>query len=264
MEEKKLTGYPSIDKPWLKYYSEEAIHAPLPECTAFERICRGNDGHPDDIALIYFDRKITYRQLFDGIERAAKAFAALGIAQGDIVILCVVNMPEAVYALYALDRLGAVANLIDPRTNAEQLRNYINECDAKLVVTVDLAYSIIQQASNETTVERIITISPADSLPPVKRIAYLLKNKAPALASGDMCWADFIARGALYHLNMPHMKRIVVLSLHIPAVQQESQRASCSRMTISMPLHMDTSILIFRSSGSTSILTIYLRSSSTA
>lgn len=195
MEEKKLTGYPSIDKPWLKYYSEEAIHAPLPECTAYERIRRGNNGHPDDIALIYFDRKITYRQLFDGIERAAKAFAALGIAQGDIVILCVVNMPEAVYALYALDRLGAVANLIDPRTNAEQLRNYINECDAKLVVTVDLAYSIIQQASNETTVERIITISPSDSLPPVKRIAYLLKNKAPALASGDMCWADFIARG---------------------------------------------------------------------
>ena len=50
--------------------------------------------------------------MFDGIECAAKAFAAFGVTQGDIVILCVVNMPETVYALYALDRLGAVANLI--------------------------------------------------------------------------------------------------------------------------------------------------------
>ncbi len=36
MEEKKLTGYASIDKPWLKYYTEDAINAPLPECTIFE------------------------------------------------------------------------------------------------------------------------------------------------------------------------------------------------------------------------------------
>ena len=35
-EDKELTGYPSIDKPWLKYYSEEAINAPLPECTIYE------------------------------------------------------------------------------------------------------------------------------------------------------------------------------------------------------------------------------------
>ena len=65
MKESKLTGYPSIDKPWLKYYSEEAIHAPLPKCTAYELIRRGNAGYPDDIALIYFDRKITCQRLFD-------------------------------------------------------------------------------------------------------------------------------------------------------------------------------------------------------
>lgn len=196
MQETTLTGYPSIDKPWLKYYSEEAIHTPLPECTAYEMIRQGNDGHLDDVALIYFDRKITYGQLFAGIDSAANAFAALGIMRGDIVILCVVNMPETVYALYALDRLGAVANLVDPRTNAEQLRNYITECDAKLVVTVDLAYPIMRRAVEETTVEKIVVISPSESLPPIKRVAYRLKNKAPVLAADDICWADFIARGA--------------------------------------------------------------------
>lgn len=39
MPEQNLTGYPSIDKPWLKYYSGEAINAPLPKCTIYEYRC---------------------------------------------------------------------------------------------------------------------------------------------------------------------------------------------------------------------------------
>ena len=78
MEEKKLTGYPSIDKPWLKYYSEEALHAPLPQCTVFELLWNNNKDHLGDTALNYYGRKITYEQLFAGIERAAKSFFRTG------------------------------------------------------------------------------------------------------------------------------------------------------------------------------------------
>lgn len=44
MEEKKLTGYPSIDKPWLKYYTEEQINAPLPHMTAYDYLRQQNEG----------------------------------------------------------------------------------------------------------------------------------------------------------------------------------------------------------------------------
>lgn len=192
----ELTGYPSIDRPWLKYYSEEAANAPLPECTAYELLQRGNEGHSDDVALIYFDRKITYGQLLDGIEKAARAFAALGVRRGDIVIMCVINMPETVYALYALDRLGAVANMVDPRTNASQLRDYISECEAKFAVTVGLAYPVMRQAAKGTGVEKIVVTDPADSLPPLKRMAYRLKNRGSKPGADDMRWAEFISLGA--------------------------------------------------------------------
>ena len=49
MAEQKLTGYPSIDKPWLKYYSEEAINAPLPECTIYEYLWENNKDHLDNL-----------------------------------------------------------------------------------------------------------------------------------------------------------------------------------------------------------------------
>lgn len=59
MSEKTLTGYPSIDKPWLKYYSEEAVSAPLPECTMYELLYSNNKERLNDIALNYYGRKIT-------------------------------------------------------------------------------------------------------------------------------------------------------------------------------------------------------------
>ena len=55
MQEQKLTGYPSIDKPWLKYYSEEAINAPLPECTIYEYLFIE---HVDDICSL--DKSAVY------------------------------------------------------------------------------------------------------------------------------------------------------------------------------------------------------------
>ena len=55
MEEKKLTGYPSIDRPWLKYYSEEAINAPLPECSMYEYLWNGNKMNLTDTAIEFVD-----------------------------------------------------------------------------------------------------------------------------------------------------------------------------------------------------------------
>lgn len=78
-ENKILTGYPSIDKPWLKYYSDDAITAKLPDCSVFELMYNGNKNYPNDTALNYYGHKITYQKLFDEIDRTAKAFSAIGV-----------------------------------------------------------------------------------------------------------------------------------------------------------------------------------------
>ena len=84
-EEKKLTGYPSIDKPWLKYYSEEAINMPLPECSLYDYLYDCNREHMEDYALNYFGKKITFKAFFHMIDRAAKAFLAIGVHEGETV-----------------------------------------------------------------------------------------------------------------------------------------------------------------------------------
>ena len=195
MEEKKLTGYPSIDKPWLKYYSEEAINAVLPECTIFEMLWKNNKDYLDDIALNYFDRKITYGQLFEGIDKAAKAFTAMGVQSGEIVAICSVNTPETIYAMYALNRLGAIANMIDPRTNVDGVKHYLEECRIRFVVTIELAYPLFVKVENSYKIEKVISVSAADSLTQPKKYFYRLKNKQPTLHKNAMTWAEFEALG---------------------------------------------------------------------
>ena len=187
-----VTGYPSIDRPWRKYYSKEAFDAPLPECTAYEFLYQKNKEHLGDIALNYYDRKFTYGQLFDNIEHTAKAFSSLGVRPGDIVIICSVNIPETVYAIYGLNRLGAISNMVDPRTNENQLREYISEANAKLVLCIDSAYPVIKKAMHGSTAEQIIVVSPAESLPPIMQTDYQGKNPVPELESKSILWKDFI------------------------------------------------------------------------
>lgn len=196
MEEKKLTGYPSIDKPWLKYYSEEAVHARLPECTMYELLWQSNREYQNNTALNYYGRKITYGELFARIETTAKAFWALGIKKDDVVAICTVNTPEMVYALYALNRLGAVVNMVDPRTPVDGIRDYLLESKAKLAMTIDKAYPAIRKAIQGTDVQDIIVVSPADSLPKVAKLVYGLKNKAVALDDHGIVWNDFQKLGS--------------------------------------------------------------------
>lgn len=194
--EKNMTSYPSIDKPWLKYYTEEAINATLPECTIYEYLWENNKDYQSNVALNYFDRKITYGEVFANIEKATKSYSALGLKSGDIVTICAVTIPETIYSFYGLNRLGVVCNMVDPRTSAEGICEYIKEVNSKIVVTIDVAYPKIVEAIKGTSVEKIVVISPADSLPQPKKFLYK-SFKATKIPNDNahIKWNELIALG---------------------------------------------------------------------
>lgn len=63
-EEKETTGYPSIDKPWLRYYTEDAINSVPFKGSIYKHIYDRNGKYMDNWALQYFGRKISYKALF--------------------------------------------------------------------------------------------------------------------------------------------------------------------------------------------------------
>lgn len=122
--DKKLTGYPSIDKPWLKYYSEEAVRAEIPTGSIYENIWGVNKDNGRNIAIEYLGAKISYDGLFRKIDEAANGFWELGVRPNEIVTIALPDIPENIFCIYALNKIGAIANLIDLRSKREAEAHY--------------------------------------------------------------------------------------------------------------------------------------------
>ena len=87
-EEKVLTGYQSIDKPWLKYYSEEELKYSIPECKIVDNLYKHIDKYSNEIALEFMNVKVTYGELKQKIEFVAKSLKELGVKEGDSISVC--------------------------------------------------------------------------------------------------------------------------------------------------------------------------------
>ncbi len=194
--EKKMTGYPSIDKPWLKYYRKEAINAPLPTCSMYEYIYKNNKNHLDAIALVYFNTKITYRTLFDEINKATTAFLAAGLKKGDVVSFITITTPEMIYALYAINKIGAIASIIDPRASAESLKKQITDAKSNILILLDACIEQVESVISSLTFKEIVVIPVNQSMNfPIKQIysaKAIFSKKIPVRSFRFITWRNFI------------------------------------------------------------------------
>ncbi len=174
--EKELTGYPSIDKPWLKYYSEEAINAKMPECTIYEYLWENNKNHLDDVALVYVGRKIKYSELFKNVDIFSAVFSREGIGEGDIVTVIAPSIPEIIYSFYALNKIGAVSNFVDPRKSPEELGALLAPLKTKACIILDDMwagfYDVVKRHCS-----LLFSVSVSDSLSFIPKALFRLKGK---------------------------------------------------------------------------------------
>lgn len=193
--EKKLMGYPSIDKPWLKYYGNEDAAQIFPKQTLFEHIFDRNKENLNQTALNYFGVKISYKKLFAKIDLVAKSFVQMGVKQGDIVSFCMPTTPETIYAIYALNKIGAIANMIDLSTNNLNILDRINRTDSSILIMVDFLQEKIQEIVKRSTLKKIISVSPTNTLPkPVQLLIKLKsKQKTPKLSGKFISWNEFVS-----------------------------------------------------------------------
>ncbi len=194
---KMAVGYPSIDKPWLKYYSEEQRQAPLPQMTIYQYILHRNQNNLRGVALEFLGRKITYRELFEKIDRTASALSAWGIRPEDTIASCLPNIPEAIYLIYAASKLGAVVDLADPFTNRNLMRDYCNKSHAKLLFTIDICFDPVRDLIAQTEVEKIVVLPPTRSAPLVTLLLRATRKMArfTAFSEDVMGWDRFCAAG---------------------------------------------------------------------
>ena len=128
------TGYPSVDKPWLALYKlKDSGELKWPECTMHEYMRLTGSEYPEDPALICDERKISFTALTAGIMETADALLAAGIQKGDVVMIVLSSVPEAVFLIYAIGSIGAVCDILAPSSDADTLSYHLNETSPKMV-----------------------------------------------------------------------------------------------------------------------------------
>lgn len=180
MEKQKLTGYPSIDKPWLKYYNQYSINMKIPSMTAFSFLRHCNQEHLDFYAIRYMRERISFHDFFDKVDEVARSLRALGVKEDDVVTILAATTPEVYYLFYALNKIGAAANMIDPRTNAQGIADYICQSKSRFLFSIDMCLEKIEQIEQmkqRNLIKDIVIFTPVESQNLIIKLAYSLQNK---------------------------------------------------------------------------------------
>lgn len=124
----------------------EQLMIQYPDLTMFQMVEKASRQFPDAAAVEFYGKKISYCAFITRIERCARAFVAAGIGKGDAVTLCMPNIPQALECFYALNRIGAVANMVHPLSAQTEITYYLNVSQSKAIVTVDMFFDNVKRA----------------------------------------------------------------------------------------------------------------------
>ena len=203
-EKKPLTGYPSIDKPWLKYFSDSEKNMTIPKGSMFDYLYERNSAYPHDIALEYYGRRISYQNLFRQIDKCCRNLTAMGVGKGDIVTVQAIPLPQVIVLIYALTRIGACGNMLYPDAKAADVISSMKKTGSHLLIVVDKLFSLYENDLPDNFGCPIILMNIADQMSLLSR---LIASRKAAYEQNNrklrtIRWNDFISgEGKVYEEN---------------------------------------------------------------
>lgn len=189
--------------PWDKYYKKDERTIDVPNMSIYEYLRDCNTNHLDLIALNYFNKKMTYRTFLNEINICAKALKSQGIREGDVVTICMPNTPEAVIAFYAVNEIGAIANMLHPLSAEEEIKFSLQSTKSVMLIAINLSYEKVREIIDDTDVYKTIIVSASDSMPTLLKFGYNItqgrKIVKPKKSESYLYWKDFMDKGKNYN-----------------------------------------------------------------
>ena len=184
---------PSI---WSQHHGKDNFIDEYPDISMFALLQQTAQRHPNYTALEFQDKKTSFSEMIAQIESIAKALLANGIKKGDYISIVAPNTPQALNMVYAVNRIGAVANMIHPLLSSGEIKQLVEHVDSVAILTFDLVYakiSDIQWKENHKPLTIIAHIS--DALPFYLKPLYRIKNEKKTKLNPShniIQWNDFI------------------------------------------------------------------------
>lgn len=169
-KKKKLKYY------WEKFYTKEEINYKIPDISIYDQVLNSAKKYPKNIAVSYMGKKINYTKFIKKIDICAKGFKSMGVKKGTVVTIMLPNVPEALISLYALNKLGAIANMTHPLSSEEEIKETLMSTNSKFLIIYNASYEKIEKFIKNLEIKKVIFVSPGDSLNIIKGTAFDLIN----------------------------------------------------------------------------------------
>ncbi|MBN1955029.1 MAG: long-chain fatty acid--CoA ligase [Anaerolineae bacterium] len=189
-----------IRRPWLERYDEGVpAHIDYPNVPLDYFVTDAARKHPDHVALIFKGGEVTYRQLDDQSSQLAAALVKMGVKKGDRVAILMANCPQFVISYFAILKAGATVVACNPLYAPPELVHQLNDCQAKVILTMSRFYQLIKQVQPQTPLQEVIVTNIKEYFPPFTKLLFtlLMEKKGGdrvTLAAGDRDFQELLAR----------------------------------------------------------------------
>ncbi len=186
-------------RPWLKSMGDVPANMDYFQGSMVEMLENNARLYPTNVAFDFMGKSTTYKEMVANIEKCARSLRTIGVRQNDRVTIAMPNCPQAIYMFYAVNMIGAVANMVHPLSSEKELEFYINESESVTVVTLDQFYHKFEAIRGNTCVVNIVIARIRDALSKPLRVGYMLTEgrkikKIPEDAPVIM-WDEFMRLG---------------------------------------------------------------------
>ena len=164
----------SAKAPWKEHLGEVPFSLEYFKGSMYDAVAKIADEYPKQTAFDFMGKSTSYKEMIDNIDKCARSLRTIGVREGDRVTIAMPNCPQAIYMLYAINRVGAIANMVHPLSSEKELEFYINESHSVTVVTLDQFYNKFEAIRENTCLVNLIIASIKDALSKPMRAGYML------------------------------------------------------------------------------------------
>ncbi len=186
----------SVKTPWFESLGELPRTLEYSNGTMYDKLAEVARKFPNNVAFDFMGRGTTYKKLLEKIDACARSLRTIGVCEGDRITIAMPNCPQAIFMLYAINRVGAVANMIHPLSAEKEIEGYLNMSGSTTILTLDQFYNKIEAIRGDTGIRNVIIARIKDELSRPIKAGYMLTegrkikpipNDAPVIS-----WEQFM------------------------------------------------------------------------
>ena len=177
------------EKPWLKYYGDVPESLNYFNGSMYDYLKDTATKNEKRSAYSYYGNEVSFKSFMKKIDKVASALKEFNIVENECVTICMPNTPESFALIYAINKIGAIANIIHPLSSTKDIERALSETNSSIIFCSDVA----MPKARHIKVKHFIMVPTSESLGTILKTLYNLKSSLNMqLEEGMLTWKEFL------------------------------------------------------------------------